>query len=174
MEFRKAGHLAEAEPLLRQALELDEKARGTAHPKIPDRLNNLCTVLIMQGKLDEAKSLLVRAWQLKSGQHDLPSARLLFVRLTVALLEAESPVLFLGQLKTLLAAPELPDHADVMRIWDIAYFIEHLAVKLGRQSTELLHALAAALNENDQVAKLDPFEFWKNSPPVPLDTPWPE
>jgi hypothetical protein len=91
-----------------------------SHPKIPHRLNNLCTVLIMQGKLDEAKVLLVRAWQLKSGQHDLTSARVLYVRLAVALLESEPKEIFVGQLKTLLALESLPDYADVVKVWDIA------------------------------------------------------
>ena len=65
LKLRKQGELDVAESLLRQALAIDEKARGETHPKIPHRLNNLCTVLIIQGKLDEAKELLERAREAK-------------------------------------------------------------------------------------------------------------
>lgn len=67
-----------------------------------------------------------RAWQLKPGQHDITSPRLLFVRFTVALLESQSAATFLGQLRNLLAQDSLPDYAEVAKTWDIAYFIEHL------------------------------------------------
>jgi hypothetical protein len=91
-------------------------------------------VLVMQGKLDEAKVLFEQAWRLKSGQHDITSARLLFVRLTVALLESHNVEEFVGHLKTVAALIPLPDHADVTRIWDIGYFLDHLRPKLPTDS----------------------------------------
>jgi tetratricopeptide (TPR) repeat protein len=169
LQFRKLRRMAEAESLLRRALAIDEKARGEAHPKIPHRLNNICTALIMQGKLDEAKELLARAWQLKCGRHDLTSARLLFVRLTVAMLESQPETLFLGQLKTLLAQESLPDHADVVKVWDIAYFIDHLSAELGGHHAAFLRALAASLNDRAKLPELDRFPQWRDAPPQSLE-----
>lgn len=174
LQLRKLGRLAEAEPLLRRALAQDEKLRGGVHPKIPHRINNLCTVLIMQGMLDDAKPMLVRAWQLKFGQHDITSSRLLFARLTVALLESRPVGTFLGQLRALIAQDSLPDHADVVKIWDIGYFIEHLKPKLGEQNADFLSALAAAMNDCSKRTTLESFPEWCHQPPILLETPWPE
>lgn len=169
LEFRKIGKGVEAELLLRHALARDKEIRGQSHPKIPHRLNNLCTVLIMQGKLNEAKSLLKSAWQLKSGQHDLTSLRLLFVRLTVALLEAQPAAVFLGQLKTLLADASLPDYADVTKTWNIPDFIGHLNAELGAQNVKFLTALAIATNDHSKISDLDQFPEWRDANPLPLE-----
>ncbi|MGA9131261.1 MAG: hypothetical protein WB384_04590 [Candidatus Sulfotelmatobacter sp.] len=123
----------------------------------------------MQGKLDETKKLLKRAWQLKSGQHDLTSTRLLFVRLTVALLETQPTEKFVGQLKTLLALESLPDHADVMKVWDITYFIEHLQPKLSSGSADFLTALATVLNDRTKLPELEEFPAWREAKPLPID-----
>ncbi len=172
LELRKQGKLAEAEPLLRQALAIDEEDRGATHPKIPHRLNNLCTVLIPQGKLAEAKSLLARAWQLKRGQHDLTSTRLLLVRLAIALLELQPVEVFVGQLKNLLALESLPDHAEVVKVWDITCFIESLRPKIPPDAGNFLTALVSAMNDRTKLADLDRFPEWLTQPPIPLDAPW--
>lgn len=171
LAMRKSGQLGEAEELLRQALTLDEKLLGLTHPKIPHRLNNLCTLLIMQGKLAEAKPLLARAWQLKFSQHDLTSARLLFVFLTTAMLEGHKPGTFLAQLKKMLAAPGLPNHADVAQTWDIACFIEHLRPKLGAANADFLNALSAAMNDRGKTSGLELFPRWREQAALPLEDP---
>jgi len=173
LKLRKQGKLADAEPLLRQALAFDEQDHGATHPKIPHRLNNLCTVLIPQGKLAEAKSLLARAWQLKCDRHDLTSTRLLFVRLAIALLESQTVEVFVGQLKNLLALESLPDHAEVVKVWDITCFIESLRPKIPPDAGNFLTALVSAMNDRTKLADLDRFPEWRTRPPVPLDAPWP-
>ena len=117
LQFRKLRRLEKAESLLRRALAIDEKARGETHPIIPHRLNNLCTVLIMQGKLDEAKPLLARAWQIKQGNHDITSARVLFVRLAIAFFESRPAGCFIGQLNALLSGDLLEAKANVAQVW---------------------------------------------------------
>jgi len=169
LELRKAGHLPDAESLLRQALELDEKTLGTTHPKIPHRLMNLSTVLIMQGKLDEARLRLTHAWQLKYGRHDLTSGRLLFVRVALALLELQPTKVFVGQLKTLLMQESVPDHADVARTWDIVCLIESLRPKLPPAGADFLEALADVLNDRKGLPRLDQFPLWQDCNPQPLD-----
>ncbi|MFH2057644.1 MAG: tetratricopeptide repeat protein [Pseudomonadota bacterium] len=59
--FRKQNRLMEAEDLLRQALSIEEMALPQDSPKIPHRLNNLTTVLVMQDKQEEAMDLNNRA-----------------------------------------------------------------------------------------------------------------
>jgi len=173
LELRKQCKLAEAEPLLRQALTIDEQDRGATHPKIPHRLNNLCTVLIPQGKLAEAKSRLARAWQLKRSQHDLTSTRLLFVRLAIALLELQPVEVFVGQLKNLLALESLPDHAGVVKVWDITCLIESLRPTIPPDADNFLTALVSAMNDRTKLVDLDRFPEWRNQTPIPLDAPWP-
>jgi tetratricopeptide (TPR) repeat protein len=53
--------LAEAEPLMRRALAIDEKSFGTKHPKFAQDLNNLATLLQATNRLAEAEPLMRRA-----------------------------------------------------------------------------------------------------------------
>ena len=53
-----------AEPLLRRALLLDEKAYGSNHPRVAIRLNNLAQLLHDTGRLSEAELLLRRALEI--------------------------------------------------------------------------------------------------------------
>ena len=43
--LQATNRLAEAEPLLRRALAIDEKSFGPDHPKVAVRLNNLALLL---------------------------------------------------------------------------------------------------------------------------------
>ena len=52
---------AEAEPLLRRALAIDEASLGDAHPKVAIRLNNLAQLLQETNRLAEAEPLMRRA-----------------------------------------------------------------------------------------------------------------
>jgi len=51
----------EAEPLMRRALEIDEKSLGTEHPKVAIRMNNLALLLKETNRLGEAEPLMRRA-----------------------------------------------------------------------------------------------------------------
>lgn len=170
LELRKQGRLAEAEPLMREALEIDERLRGRDAPKVAHRLNNFSTLLIMMGNLAGAREHLQRAWAIKqSTGHDITSIRVLFIRLTVALLESEPMDRYIGQLCTLAAIPELGDYADVNKTWDIGYFIEFLRPKINDHQAKFLTALVAALNDRDKLPQLDQFPEWRNASPQPLD-----
>ena len=76
---------------------------------------------------------------------------------------------FVGQLKTLLALESLPDYADVVKVWDIAYFIEHLRPKLPPDSANFLAALAAVLNDRTKLPELEKFPVWHEVKTLPLD-----
>ena len=56
--------LAEAEPLMRRALEIGEKSFGPDHPKVAIRLNNLASLLQSTNRLSEAEPLIRRALEI--------------------------------------------------------------------------------------------------------------
>lgn len=174
LKLRQQGRAAEAEPLMREALQIDERLRGPDDPKVAHRLNNLSSLLAISGKLAEAREHLQRAWSIKQRTgHDMTSPRVLFVRLTVALLESKPIGQFVGQLRTLAAMPEPADYANVIATWDIADFIEFLKPKLGEHDSSFLATLVAAMNDRTKLSVLESFHEWHNQPPIPLDTSWP-
>ena len=58
--FAKALH-AEAEPLMRRALAIDEASFGAEHPNVASHLNNLAQLLQDTNRLAEAEPLMRRA-----------------------------------------------------------------------------------------------------------------
>ena len=59
--LRATNRLAEAEPLMRRALAIDERAFGPDHPNVAIRLNNLAQLLQATNRLAEAEPLMRRA-----------------------------------------------------------------------------------------------------------------
>ena len=59
--FCSQGRYAEAEPLLRRALAIDEKALGPEHPDTAATLNSLAELYNKQGRYAEAEPLYRRA-----------------------------------------------------------------------------------------------------------------
>ena len=55
------NRLADAEPLYRRALAIDEKSYGTEHPKVGLRVNNLALLLLKTKRLAAAEPLMVVA-----------------------------------------------------------------------------------------------------------------
>ena len=55
------GNVDKAEPLMRQALEVQEASLGATHPDTLTTVGNLASLLRAHGKLDEAESLMKRA-----------------------------------------------------------------------------------------------------------------
>jgi hypothetical protein len=127
----------------------------------------------MQGKLDETKALCARAWGLKSGRHDITSCRILFIRVAIALLEAQPVTPYAGQLKMLLSGAPLEATGPVATAWDMASFLESLRPELPASDAAFLESLLAGLNDRTKVADLDHFPAWRDLAPVPLDALWP-
>lgn len=170
--FRNLGRPEDAERYQRRALEIDEKVRKPDDPKIPHRLNNLATVLTMQGKVDEAKRLLARAWELKASVHDITSVRILFSRIATSMMEKEPYGVYLGQIKALFGLPELAYGANVSTTWDIGMVIRYIQPKIFQEESELLILLDSAINDQSKLPELDRFPVWKDQPAVPLDVSW--
>jgi hypothetical protein len=56
--------LGEAEPLMRRALDIDQKSYGPDHPRVAIRLNNLASLLQDTNRLGEAEPLMRRALEI--------------------------------------------------------------------------------------------------------------
>ena len=61
MLYQAQGRYAEAEPLYKRALAIEEKALGPEHPDIATSLNNLALLYQVQGRYAEAEPLYKRA-----------------------------------------------------------------------------------------------------------------
>ena len=59
--LKATNRLAEAEPLIRRALAIDEKSYGPQHPEVATDLNNLASLLQDTNRLAEAEPLMQRA-----------------------------------------------------------------------------------------------------------------
>ena len=59
--LQATNRLAEAEPLIRRALAIDEKSFGPDHPNVAIGLNNLALLLQATNRLAEAEPLMRRA-----------------------------------------------------------------------------------------------------------------
>ena len=58
--LQDTNRLAEAEPLMRQALAIDQNSYGPDHPNVAIRLNNLASLLKATNRLAEAEPLMRR------------------------------------------------------------------------------------------------------------------
>jgi tetratricopeptide (TPR) repeat protein len=62
--LRARAQYAEAEPLYRRGLEIDEKSLGKDHPTVAIRLNNLAALFKVTNRLTEAEPLMRRALEI--------------------------------------------------------------------------------------------------------------
>jgi tetratricopeptide (TPR) repeat protein len=87
--LQDTNRLAEAEPLMRRALAIDEASFGDAHPRVAIDLNNLAQLLQATNRLAEAEPLLRRARRIfiASLGSEHPNSRIVEAN-TVALLQA--------------------------------------------------------------------------------------
>jgi len=191
--LRDQGKLEESLNCYRKALAIDEKVRAQVdpnHPKIPHRLNNISMVLMLMGKTEEAKGHLERAWALKRQRHDVTSARILWVRVAVALLANEPFEFFLGQLKQLFDTQEFLVSNQVGDFWNVQNVLTYLHAHLTPEHFQLLNVLVDTLNagshfhlehrsssaivevEKISTTTLDDIDLWKNQKIVSLEKTW--
>jgi tetratricopeptide (TPR) repeat protein len=62
--LQATNRLAEAEPLYRRALAIDEQSYGPDHPDVAGNLNNLALLLQATNRLAEAEPMLRRALEI--------------------------------------------------------------------------------------------------------------
>jgi hypothetical protein len=130
-------------------------------------------VLLMQGRTSEARHEITRAWHEMGRRYDVTSARILTMRLTVALIDDEPNALFVGQLMNHLAMQPLPDYADVDRRWQLRRMLDVLAPRLDPEALTLLQAIGDVVNGHRALQTLEELPRWRDTPPVPLEEQWP-
>ena len=172
LDLREGGRLEEAEWLLRAALAVDIECAGPWR-KVPHRRNNLATVLVMAGRLQEAREQLMMAWQSIGCEYDLTSARILTTRLATAFVAEEPYTLFLGQLKQHLTIQPLPDLANVSFHWRADSILRVLTTKVSAEHSGLLRQLVAVLNRDRAIETLDDSSCWHEAHACELALPWP-
>jgi hypothetical protein len=164
--LRNAGRLEEAEWLMRTALAIDLAVRPPTHPKLLHRRNNLAVVLLMQGRMAEAREQVALAWAQVEAEprYDLTTARVLTTRLILALIDRAPHAQIVGLLKTHLAIQPLPDFADVDRRWQMDSVLAAIAPRLDPEGHGLLDALARVLNHRRTVESLVEMPMWRDAP----------
>lgn len=172
-DLRNVGRFEEAEELMRAALAIDLRVRPAHNLKVPHRLNNLATVLLMQGRSAEARELVRRAWQHEPIRRELTGARILTIRVALAIVDGEDAAPFVGQLKTLLAAWPLSNDASVDLRWQMGPVLDALERRLEPEAVTLLRAIVCAMNGDRPIASLASAPRWDATPAEPLETPWP-
>ena len=171
--LRNSGRLDEAAGLMRAALAIDLAERHHRHAKVSHRRNNLATVLLMQGHVEEARVLVTDAWPTPDEGYDLTSMRVLTIRLAIALIDDEPAGLWLGQVKTHLAIRPLPNHADVDRRWQMGPVLNALAPQLGVDAVRMLEAIVSIVNRSIVPDELNAITGWRDTPARSLDVAWP-
>ena len=89
-----------------------------------------------------------------------------------ALLDGTDATDPLGRLKTLLLGPKLPQAPGVGYPWEVGYLLDYLRAALPPDSVASLQAALAAISDPAQAPDLDRFPLWRDTPALPLDTPW--
>jgi tetratricopeptide (TPR) repeat protein len=171
---RHLGRFDEAAQLLLRAIAIEDRKLPPDHPKRAHRRNNLAIVWMLADQLDEAERVNAQAWSLKGDQHDVTSGRILFVRIALIWLQNTDATQYLGQLRTLLALPELPCLGEIDPQWDAADVLSHLRTRLSTEKADFVTAIVAALNEPRRVIDLEQFEFWRSAAGVSLEELWPK
>jgi tetratricopeptide (TPR) repeat protein len=172
--LRRLKRFDEAATLLQRAIGIEDRYLPPDHPKRAHRCNNLAIVRMLADQLDEARHVNAGAWSLKASQHDVTSGRILFTRIALCWLRDADASHYLGQLRTLLAQPELPCLGGIDRQWQAADILDHLCSRLPPEKSDLLAAVVAALNEHGKVADLERFDLWHSTLAVPLEVRWPD
>jgi hypothetical protein len=172
-DLRAAGRLLEAEWLMRAALATDLAHRHHSDRKIAHRRNNLATVLLMQGRVEEARELSTQAWPGAVVDFDLTSARVLTIRLAIAMVDGEPYGFFMGQLKNHLAIQPLRNVADVDSHWQMAPVLRLLRPSLGVQEHDLLQAAVRVVNRSGRLDEMEQYPSWRAADPQPLSQAWP-
>ena len=170
--LRNSDRLDSARTLLHASLSLDRRARGVRHPKVGHRFMNLAGVELMRGRYQRSARLLRRAWSASPNAPDVTSARILAMRLIVALVQGESHGPLLGQLKTVLLHGSMSNLADVDTKSSAAPIIRSVQSRLTSTHLELVTALLSVVNGSKTVDVLADCQIFEAQECVSLDQPW--
>jgi tetratricopeptide (TPR) repeat protein len=136
---RAKARYAEAEPLLRRALVVNEKSLGPDHPTLASRLNNLANLLHDTNRLAEAERLYRRALKIEESQG--PDHPTLATRLN-------NLATLLNDTNRLTEAESL--YRRALAIWEVCYGPDHPSVAIG------LNNVAQVLDGNNRCVEAEP------------------
>ena len=134
------NRLAEAEPLMRRALAIDEQSFGAEHPSVAIDLNNLAQLLKATNRLAEAESLMRRALAIREQSYGPEHPRVAIALNNLAVLLQDTDRL----------AEAEPLMRRAMAIDEQSYGPEHPRV------AACLSNLAVLLNATDRLAEAEP------------------
>jgi tetratricopeptide (TPR) repeat protein len=174
LRLRLLKRFAEAAALLQRAIRIEDRSLPPNHLRSTRCRNNLAIIRMLNDQLDEARSVNAEAWSLKDGHHDVTSGRALFIRTALCWLGKVDASHYLGQLRTLLAQPEISCLGGTDHEWQAADILDELRSRLASEKSDLLAAIVAALDEPGKVADLERFDIWHSTSAVPLEAPWPD
>jgi hypothetical protein len=166
LELYSRGNYPAAEALLAGLLARDfEPASTHCH---------LARICLVTDRRDSAREHVSAAWAARDDAPTYVVARILWLQLTLALLDASEASLsdsghptdvasLLGKLKTVVQSE------DSAHEWAMEPVLDHLESRLAGGQNALLAALVAALSGHGEPAALDALECWKNQAPIPVD-----
>ena len=134
------NRLAEAEPLMRRALAIDEQSFGAEHPSVAIDLNNLAQLLKATNRLAEAESLMRRALAIREQSYGPEHPRVAIALNNLAVLLQDTDRL----------AEAEPLIRRALAIDEQSYGPEHPDVALR------LNNLAALLQDTNRLAEAEP------------------
>ncbi len=133
--LKSMGRYDEAEPLFRQALEIDKTTIGETHPDYATRLNNLASLLKNVGRYDEAEPLYRQALEIRKaalGETHPDYAQSL----------NNLAVLYYDMKRYADAEPLM---AEALRIFEATLPPEHPSIAASRRDLELIRAKLAEM-----------------------------
>jgi len=172
--LRRLKRFDEAASMLRRAIGIDDRFLPRDNPIHAHRRNNLANIYMLADQFDAARHINAEAWSFKVGQHDVTSGRILFTCIALCWLRNVESSHYIGQLRTLLAQPELACLGNILRRWDVADVLDVLRSRLGPEKADLLLAIVSALDEPSKATDLERFDLWQSTTPVLLEVNWPD
>jgi len=148
----------EAERLYRHALQLD--------PEHANNTGNLCGFLLAQGRIEEARPLMARAWELSAGRSPGLAVEVGLYWCLSEQMQGREDAAGLARLKWLLA------HGYERDFWSLDDVLAGAAEKIPPEDMPFYTALAAAILDETKVAELQSFDRWQQIEPIPIDEPW--
>jgi tetratricopeptide (TPR) repeat protein len=149
-KYNKGDH-AQAEAILRMLQKNNFE--------VPSTHCHLARVLVMQGKIDDAREEIRQGWEHRALGPNYVIPRILWFQLLFGLVGGcsepeEGLVATLGRLKHALAQP------DAHMPWTIQPVLERMQPRLAPDSFALLKALSAAIDDAANIPALDQFPAW--------------
>jgi len=151
---------SEAERLYRKALELD--SNNGAHTV------NFAQFLGSMDRVDEARGLAVRAWELTKGTPGANRAEAAFTRWLLTRASGHDGTPALARLKSLIQ-----DEFE-RTPWTFDQLLATLLPRCPENEHTLAYKLADAILDKAKVSALENEPLWTNIQPIPPSVPWPD